>query len=157
MDGSVHQQNKRMYYAENRSKLAFPGFLQKPFRSHFLTCYLGLADIIEESRTKPPCKQFMRNQFCEYGPNCKYSHVVFDRFTGMNYTHDLSHTTAHIDHHCGPPLGQPILPTQTVAASKPQPSERYELPKGWKAREMTPSLKPPPRKGYDWTQIGHWG
>ncbi|KAI8580221.1 hypothetical protein K450DRAFT_238722 [Umbelopsis ramanniana AG] len=105
MDGSVHQQNKRMYYAENR-----------------------------KSRTKPPCKQFMQNQFCEYGPNCRYSHIMFDRFTG-----------------------QPILPTQTIPASKPQPSVRYELPKGWKARELTPSLKPPPRKGYDWTQVGHWG
>lgn len=83
MDGIVHQQNKSLYYAENRSKLCFPGFPES-FSLHSLTCEIGLADIIEESRTKPPCKQFMRNQYCEYGPNCKYSHIMFDRFTGMN-------------------------------------------------------------------------
>jgi hypothetical protein len=51
----------------------------------------GLADIIEESRTKPPCKQFMRNQSCEYGLNCKYSHIMFDRFTGMHGHQDISY------------------------------------------------------------------
>jgi hypothetical protein len=48
-----------------------------------LTFLLGVTDIIEEARTKPPCRQFMRNQVCEYGMNCKYSHIMFDRHTGV--------------------------------------------------------------------------
>ncbi|GAB5586483.1 hypothetical protein Unana1_01383 [Umbelopsis nana] len=53
--------------------------------------------------------------------------------------------------------GDPVIPTELGAPQKAEPRILYELPKGWKAKELTPSLKPPPRKGYDWSQAGHWG
>ncbi|KAG2178232.1 hypothetical protein INT43_003485 [Umbelopsis isabellina] len=111
IDGAVHQQNRQRYYAQHRS----------------------LEEVIEESRTKPPCRQFMRDQSCAYGANCKYSHIMFDRYTG-----------------------NPIVPDEIQSRQKSSQRVRYELPKNWNKKDLSPSLLPPPRKGYDWSNVGQW-
>ncbi|KAF7721601.1 hypothetical protein EC973_004374 [Apophysomyces ossiformis] len=102
---------------------------------------------------KPPCRHFFTHGYCEYELSCKYSHVTLDM------------------------TGQPILPPELIrwfqaqqqqqheamilatakaeAASKKKP--KYRLPKGWKVQDLPPSLKPPPKQGYEWTHTGYWG
>lgn len=36
------------------------------------------------------------------------------------------------------------------------PVKRYRLPAGWKLHALPPSLKPPPRQGYDWSDVASW-
>lgn len=53
--------------------------------------------------------------------------------------------------------GNPILPDEIQSRQKASQSVHYELPKNWTKKDLSPSLLPPPRKGYDWSNVGQWG
>jgi hypothetical protein len=53
--------------------------------------------------------------------------------------------------------GKPIIPNEIENRQNASQRVRYELPKYWNKKDLSPSLLPPPRKGYDWSNVGQWG
>ena len=46
----------------------------------------------------------------------------------------------------------------TAISNKKDDKPKYRLPRGWKVRELPPSLKPPPSsQPYSYTYSGFWG
>lgn len=89
---------------------------------------------------KPPCRFYINQGYCEYGLNCKYSHITLDRHQQPIYPPELIQWYQSHE----PPV-------------KEKKYQRYRLPKGWKLKDLPPSLRPPPKLGYDYKHTGYWG
>ncbi|KAI8972668.1 hypothetical protein BDB01DRAFT_909273 [Pilobolus umbonatus] len=120
-EGSVHVYNKKLHY----------------------DWYKDPVEFLQEQLNKPPCRFYLTQGYCEYGLNCKYSHITLDINNQPIYPPELNQ------------LLQSQQPETPTVAKKIQ---RYRLPKGWKVKDLPPSLKPPPKGGYEWeVDTGYWG
>lgn len=61
--------------AENRKKHLASMHHQKLRKAHY-DMFKDATTILEENRLKKPCIKFQNNGECEYGSNCKYSHLT---------------------------------------------------------------------------------
>ncbi|ORY99461.1 hypothetical protein BCR43DRAFT_489320 [Syncephalastrum racemosum] len=101
------------------------------------------AQLIEEYCAKPPCRRFFTQGQCPYSLQCRYSHVSFDPTGRPIYPHELKELLDAI--------ARPASPTKEKVKV-----ERVRLPRGWRLRDLPPSLIPPKRP-YDLRDVATWG
>ncbi|CDH49703.1 hypothetical protein RO3G_07338 [Lichtheimia corymbifera JMRC:FSU:9682] len=132
IEGAAHQANRKFHY----------DWFKEP------------EEFIREQQNKPPCRRYLNHGFCEYRLDCRYSHIAYDMAGHPIYPVELIEW-----------LQQRQLadasPSTTVVSWQQQqqqqpPAKRYRLPSGWKLHALPPSLKPPPRQGYDWSDVASW-
>ncbi|GFY39425.1 hypothetical protein TNIN_258201 [Trichonephila inaurata madagascariensis] len=61
--------------AENRKKHLVSAHHQKLRKAHY-DMFKDAATILEENKLKRPCRKFHSEGYCEFGTNCKYSHLT---------------------------------------------------------------------------------
>ncbi|KAI9489023.1 hypothetical protein BDB00DRAFT_921909 [Zychaea mexicana] len=130
INGAVHKANRKLHY----------DWFKDP------------DEYIHEQASKPPCRRYLMQGYCEYQLQCRYSHITYDPAGRPIYPPEL---TAWLqERQQADATARAQAPVATPSMDKP----KYRLPRGWKVRELPPSLKPPPPSPpYSWSNAGVWG
>jgi len=139
--------------AENRRKHLEGVQHQNNVKLHY-DSYKDPVELLIENSKNPTCRKFKDDGYCPYGLSCKYSHVP----KGIDFTFvDPHYYLAHNPHLL---QRQPNrFNTQEDYQKWHQPSVqnvKYKLPPGL-TKNLSPSLRPPPPTGYDFSNAAQWG
>uniref|UniRef100_A0A8C6YL25 Zinc finger matrin-type protein 5 n=1 Tax=Nothoprocta perdicaria TaxID=30464 RepID=A0A8C6YL25_NOTPE len=112
------------------------------------------AAILQEEQSKKPCRKFLQTGQCDFGPNCRFSHMT---------EQDLEKLSAQV--RADVPLGtiEDWLEKRAKRLSAAQNNRYWWLgsvfyPLGWPpVQELPPSLQPPPPGGWLLPPDLRWG
>ncbi|NWH41249.1 ZMAT5 protein, partial [Chloropsis hardwickii] len=125
------------------------------------------AAILQEEQTKKPCRKFLQTGQCDFGSNCRFSHMTEQdleklsaQVQGEKRLKELQREGADI-----PPgtiedwldkRAQRLSTAQSNSAlEKPAP---FQYPPGWPpVQELPPSLQAPPPRGWPVPPNLQWG
>ncbi|KAI7858112.1 hypothetical protein BDC45DRAFT_328095 [Circinella umbellata] len=133
-NGTVHKSNRQIHY----------DWFKDP------------NEFIQEQINKPPCRRYLTQGYCDYQLQCRYSHITYDPTGRLIYPPELLNWLQERQQADEAAAAEVLA--ATTASSKKDEKPKYRLPRGWKIRELPPSLKPPPSsQPYSYSHSGVWG
>ncbi|KAL0080387.1 CCCH-type zinc finger transcription factor [Phycomyces blakesleeanus] len=132
LQGAVHQANRKRHY----------DWFKDP------------NEFVAEQMNKPPCRHFFTHGQCEFGLSCKFSHIAYATSGEPILSPELIQWLQSRNQEQNQ---QSIAHQKKTEQQSARKRSRYRLPTGWKVRSLPPSLCPPKKQEYDWTDTGYWG
>ncbi|KAI9274270.1 hypothetical protein BDA99DRAFT_431814, partial [Phascolomyces articulosus] len=132
-NGAVHKSNRQFHY----------DWFKEP------------EEFIQEQMNKPPCRHYLSQGYCNYQLQCRYSHITYDPTGQVIYPPELLNWLQ--ERQRADQAAMMAVKTTATASGDINKNPKYRLPRGWKVRELPPSLKPPPpSQPYSWNNSGFW-
>ncbi|XP_072207447.1 zinc finger matrin-type protein 5 isoform X1 [Excalfactoria chinensis] len=126
------------------------------------------AAILQEEQSKKPCRKFLQTGQCDFGSNCRFSHMTEQdleklsaQVQGEQRLRELQQEGAEI-----PPdiienwLEKRAKRLSTIQSNSALPEKHtpFQYPPGWPPlQELPPSLQPPPPGGWPVPPGLQWG
>ncbi|XP_044304944.1 zinc finger matrin-type protein 5 [Varanus komodoensis] len=126
------------------------------------------AAILQEEQSKKPCRKFLQTGQCDFGSNCRFSHMTEEDLEKLS-TQVQEEKRAKERQLDGAvfPLGtvdgwleKRAKQRGTAVADSPLAEEEsvFQYPPGWPpVQELPPSLRAPPPGGWQFPPNLHWG
>ncbi|XP_069475383.1 zinc finger matrin-type protein 5 isoform X1 [Ambystoma mexicanum] len=151
----------------NRKKHLF-GVQHQRSKKVWYDFFRDAAAILADEQNKKPCRKFLQTGECDFGNNCRFSHMTED---------DVQQLTAHIEEekrlrqqqearHEDPDwrveewLEKKMKRRKLASGTSSTPAEApiFQFPPGWPpVHELPPSLHPPPPEGWTIPTSIQWG
>ncbi|GCC32171.1 zinc finger matrin-type protein 5 isoform X1 [Chiloscyllium punctatum] len=152
----------------NRKK-HLQGVQHQRAKKFWFDCFRDSATILAEELAKKPCRKFLQSGQCDFGVNCKFSHMTDDDVQKLRQSVEEENKVEH-DNRSTPDINEWLLKRAKRKESNSNISGSemakevddepvvYWLPPGYQAvHELPPSLHPPPPGGWKTAVNVEWG